>query len=71
MAACPEVDPAAPLQFVIDAAAGRSDAETKREVIETALRLAGRRGELLFSRPAELAGVAQETAAGSLFDVTA
>jgi hypothetical protein len=40
----PEVDPAAPLQFVINAAAGRGDAETKREVIETALRLAGRRG---------------------------
>lgn len=71
MTACPEIDPAAPLQFVINAAAGSSDAETKREVIETVLRLAGRRGELLFSRPAELARVAQEAAAGSLFDVTA
>ena len=71
MAACPEVDPAPPLQFVINAAARSSDARRKREVIETALRLVERRRELLFSRPAELARVAQEAAAGSLFDVTA
>jgi hypothetical protein len=38
---CPEVDPASPLQFVINAAAGSGDADTKREVIETAVRAAG------------------------------
>jgi diacylglycerol kinase family enzyme len=59
---CPEIDPVSPLQFVINAAAGSSDAETKREVIEGALRLAGRRGEVLFSRPDELALVAQGAA---------
>lgn len=62
MAVCPEVDPASPLQFVINAAAGSSDADTKREVIEAALQAAGRSGELLFCRPAELARVAQEAA---------
>ena len=62
MAACPEIDPASPLQFVINAAAGSSDADTKREVIEGALQADRRRGELLFSRPAELARVAQEAA---------
>jgi diacylglycerol kinase family enzyme len=71
MAACPEVDPASPLQFVINAAAGSSDADAKREVIETALRAGGRRGDLLFSRPAELARVAQEAAAMARADRTA
>jgi diacylglycerol kinase family enzyme len=71
MTACPEIDPTSPLQFVINLAAGSSDAETKREVIETALRLAGRRGELLFSRPAELARVAQEAAAQAIATRTA
>ena len=70
MAACPEIDPASPLQFVINAAAGSSAADSKREVIEAALRAGGRRGDLLFCRPAELARVAQEASAGSLFDVT-
>lgn len=60
---CPEIDPAASLQFVINAAAGSNDASTKREVIETALRAAGRRGDLLFSPAAELAAVAQRAAA--------
>ena len=60
---CPEIDPASPLQFVINAAAGSSDADAKREVIETALALAGRRGELMFSRPGELARIAQEATA--------
>ena len=62
MVDCPDLDPASPLQFVINAAAGSSDAETKREVIETALRLAGRRGDVLFSSPDELAQVAHRAA---------
>jgi diacylglycerol kinase family enzyme len=71
MAECPEVDPASPLQFVINTAAGSGDADTKREVIETALRAAGRRGDLLFSRPAELALVAQQAAAQAIATRTA
>jgi diacylglycerol kinase family enzyme len=62
MSAGPPLNPAAPLQFVINAAAGSSVAQTQREVIEAALRAAGLRGELRFSRPADLARVAQEAA---------
>lgn len=66
MAVCPEIDPASPLQFVINTAAGSGDVDTKREVIEAALRAGGRRGDLLFCGPAELARVARETAARAL-----
>jgi len=71
MAVYPEVDPASPLQFVINAAAGSGAADTKREVIETALRAAGRRGDLLFSGPAELALVAQQAATQAIATRTA
>jgi len=71
MAVCPDVDPASPLQFVINAAAGSSDADTKRDVIETALLAAGRRGDLLFSRPAELAQVAHQAATQAIATRTA
>lgn len=71
MATCPELDPAATLQFVINAAAGSSDAEAKREVIEAALRAGGRHGELLFCGTAELSGVAQQAAAQAIANRTA
>jgi len=71
MTFCPEVDPASPLQFVINAAAGSSDADTKREVIEAALRAGGRRADLQFSLPAELAHVAQEAATKAIATRTA
>jgi diacylglycerol kinase family enzyme len=71
MAVCPEVDPASPLQFVINAAAGSGDADTKREVIEAALRAGGRRGDLLFSRPTELAQVAHQAATQAIATRTA
>ncbi len=58
----PEIDPAAQLLFVINAASGRHDADTTRQVIETALLAAGRTGELLFARPDELARVARQAA---------
>jgi diacylglycerol kinase family enzyme len=67
----PEIDPAAALQFVINAGAGRSDADTRRQAIEAALQAAGRRGELRFCRPAELPGVAREAAARALATRTA
>ncbi len=71
VAVCPEVDPASPLQFVINAASGNSEADSKREAIETALRDDGRRGELMFCGPAELAGAAQKAAAKARADRTA
>ena len=58
----PEIDPAAQLLFVINAASGRHDVEITRQVIETALLAAGRTGELLFAHPDELARVAQQAA---------
>ena len=58
----PEIDVASPLQFVVNAAAGSSDAEAKREVIEAALRAGGRRGDLLFCSPTELTSVSHQAA---------
>lgn len=57
------IDAAAPLLFVINAASGRSDAGATRLLIEAALGEAGRGGELLFSRPGELARDAKNAAA--------
>ncbi|MDI1246796.1 MAG: diacylglycerol kinase family protein [Rhodoferax sp.] len=71
MAVCPEIDPESPLQFVINGAAGSGAADTKREIIEAALRAAGRVGELRFSRPAELALVAQQAATQAVATRTA
>ena len=67
----PEIDPASALLFVINAASGSNDDATKGRVIEAALQAAGRRGELLFSRPAELADVAKGAAARALGTRTA
>ena len=66
MTSCPAVDPASPLQFVINASAGSSDAEMMREVIETALQEGGRRGDLLFASPSDLPRVAQEAASRAM-----
>ena len=71
MAVLPEIDRASPLQFVINAAAGSSDARAKREVIEVALRAGGRQGDLLFCSPAELSGVAQQAATRAIATRTA
>jgi diacylglycerol kinase family enzyme len=68
---CPEIDPESPLQFVINGAAGSGDADTRRAIIEAALRAAGRHGELLFSHPAELALVAQQAAKQAIATRTA
>ncbi|MBC7681878.1 MAG: diacylglycerol kinase [Ferruginibacter sp.] len=61
-----DLDPAAPLIFIINAASGHSDADAKRTVIEQALQAAGRTGELRFARPAELDRVAREAAGTAL-----
>ena len=71
MLARPDIEPTAPLQFVINAAAGSSDADEKRQVIEAALQTGGRQGKLLFSDPANLARVAQQAAAMAIATGTA
>ena len=65
------IDPSAPLQFVINAASGSSDADTKRESIEAALQAAGRRGDLHFCAPQDLARLAHEKAREALSAHTA
>ena len=69
--AVPDIDLASTLQFVINATAGSSEAQAKRDVIAAALRSGGRRGDLLFCTPAELAGVAHQAAAKALAHRTA
>ena len=71
MSALPEIDPASPLQFVINAAAGSSDARALREVIQAALRAGGRSGDLLFCNPSELTGVSQQAATRAIATRTA
>lgn len=67
----PQLDPAAPLQFVVNAAAGSNAAAAKREVITSVLQAEGRRGELHFCTPAELARVARASAQQALSTRTA
>lgn len=67
----PELDPAAPLQFVINAASGNADAQAKREVIESVLRRENRRGHLQLCTPTDLPGVAREAARTALSSRTA
>ena len=67
----PRMDLAAPLQFVLNAAAGSSDADTKREAIESVLKAQGRRGDLHFCSPADLPRVARESAELALSTRTA
>ena len=62
----PVIDPTAPLLFVINAASGRNDPATTRQVIEAALKAAGRSGELLFARPQDLPGVARKAASTAM-----
>jgi diacylglycerol kinase family enzyme len=62
----PRLDPASTLLFVVNAAAGAFDVDAKRAVIELALAAAGRKGELLISKPADLPRVAAEAAAAAV-----
>lgn len=71
MADLPEIDLSSLLQFVINAAAGSSDAEAKRGVVESALRSGGRRGDLLFCSPAELTFVSRQAATRAIATRTA
>jgi diacylglycerol kinase family enzyme len=71
MLAIPVLDPAAPIQFVINAAAGSSAADAKGEVITAVLQAEGRLGDLHFCAPADLARVAHQAAASALSTHTA
>lgn len=71
MTACPELDPSVPIQFVINAAAGSNDAAFMREVIESVLKAADRRGDLHFGGPADLAPMARASAQKALATRTA
>ena len=57
-----ELNSKAPLFFVINASAGSRDAQVQQQVIEDALKAAGRSGELIFSQPADLPDSARKAA---------
>ena len=71
MADLPQLDPGAPIQFIINAAAGSSDADACGAAIEAVLQARGRRGELHFCTPAQLGAVAREAASRALSARTA
>ncbi|MES2888365.1 MAG: diacylglycerol kinase family protein [Pseudomonadota bacterium] len=71
MPSCPEINPASPLLFVINAASGSNQVEVKRQAIEQTLQAGGRTGELLFCQPGELEPVARQAAARALATRTA
>ena len=71
MADLPQLDPGAPIQFIINAAAGSSDADARGAAIEAVLQAQGRRGELHFCTPAQLGAVAREAASRALSARTA
>ncbi len=59
-------DPAAPVQFVINAGSGRRDIDARRAIIGSVLQAEGRRGDLHVCSPAEIEGVAREAAERAL-----
>jgi diacylglycerol kinase family enzyme len=61
-AAPPPLNPAVPLRFVVNAAAGHADAREQRQAIEAVLKAAGRPLQWLACAPGELARVADEAA---------
>lgn len=62
----PEIDPYAPILFIVNAASGSAGEQAKRDAIEAALTSAGRAGELRFAPASELAQVARAAAAQAL-----
>jgi len=67
----PPFDVAAALQFVVNGKAGHSDADAKRDAIESGLRDAGRTGVVRFAEPGELVRAARDAAAKALADGSA
>ena len=62
----PSINPAAPLQFVINAGSGSGDTQSRRAAIEAALRAAGRTGYLRLASPDEIVPAAQAAAKEAL-----
>ncbi len=58
----PQINPAAPLIFVVNATAGTQQADAQRQLIEDALKQAGRAGELVISQPGDLAVASRQAA---------
>jgi diacylglycerol kinase family enzyme len=58
----PPINPASPLIFVINAAAGTQQAEAQCALITDALKAAGRTGELVFTKPSHLAATSRQAA---------
>jgi diacylglycerol kinase family enzyme len=54
MATPPDIDPAAPLRFILNGHSGSQDGAGTREAIESTLKSAGRTGELIYCQPGEL-----------------
>ena len=71
MLAAPEIDPASPLLFVINAASGSEDGEAKRQLIKTALATTGRSGDLRLCSSDGLSRIAEQAAAEALATRTA
>jgi predicted polyphosphate/ATP-dependent NAD kinase len=62
----PRLNPAATLLFVINTSSGALDIDAKRAVIESALAMRGRKGELMVCGPADLPRVAADAAAAAV-----
>ena len=67
----PCFDPASTLLFVINASAGATEVDAKRDMIETALAAQGRKGELLVCETAELPQVSAQAATAAVASSTA
>lgn len=61
----PTIDRDAALVFIVNAASGRNDADTKRALIDAALTRSGRRGEVLPAPPEQLPQIAADAAASA------
>ncbi|MEC5399914.1 diacylglycerol/lipid kinase family protein [Uliginosibacterium sp. H1] len=66
-----QLDPSAPVQFVINGAAGSKDADAMRQIIESTLQAEGRRGELHFCSPDAITDVARDAVQRALATRTA
>jgi diacylglycerol kinase family enzyme len=71
MANPPDIDPRAPLRFILNGHSGSQDAAGTRVAIESTLRSAGRTGELNYCQPDELHRVAVRAAAQALAERSA
>ncbi len=67
----PSFKAAAPLQFVLNGEAGRSDTDATHASITSALQEAGRTGQIRFAGPGELERVARDAAAQARSDESA